>query len=45
MLGDRWDATQRLREWHIHQYAARGLAYDVGSGAVSLFVLWVQARY
>ncbi|MEU0031180.1 hypothetical protein [Streptomyces sp. NPDC006335] len=35
----------RLREWQIRQQAARGLAYGIGSGAVSLLVLWAQHRY
>jgi hypothetical protein len=34
-----------MREWQIKQHVARGLAYGVGSGAVSLLVLWVQNRY
>jgi hypothetical protein len=36
---------QRMREWQIRQQVARGRAYGVGSGAVSLLVLWVQTRY
>jgi hypothetical protein len=36
---------RRMREWQIKQQVARGLAYGIGSGAVSLIVLWVQARY
>ncbi|WP_333758847.1 hypothetical protein [Streptomyces sp. ISBFB 2968] len=36
---------RRMREWQIHQHAARGLAYGVGSGAVSLLILWTQTRY
>ncbi|WP_282703900.1 hypothetical protein [Streptomyces sp. CC219B] len=36
---------RRLREWRIHQHVARGMAYGVGSGAVSLLVIWVQTRY
>ncbi|MBB6081624.1 hypothetical protein [Streptomyces paradoxus] len=36
---------RRLWEWRIHQHAARGMAYGVGSGAVSLLLLWVQSRY
>ncbi|MFE0823770.1 hypothetical protein [Streptomyces sp. NPDC058847] len=36
---------QRMRGWQIRQQVARGLAYGVGSGAVSLLVLWVQTRY
>lgn len=36
---------RRMREWQIQQHVARGLAYGVGSGAVSLLLLWVQTRY
>ncbi|MGW0188149.1 hypothetical protein ACWDV7_20590 [Streptomyces sp. NPDC003362] len=36
---------RRLREWRLHQHLARGVAYGVGSGAVSLIVVWVQTRY
>jgi len=36
---------RRMREWQIRQHVARGLAYGVGSGAVSLLVLWAQTRY
>ena len=36
---------RRMREWRIHQQVVRGMAYGVGSGAVSLLLLWVQARY
>ncbi|MGC9499261.1 hypothetical protein [Streptomyces sp. WG7] len=36
---------RRMREWQIRQHLARGLAYGVGSGAVSLLVVWVQTRY
>lgn len=36
---------RRMREWQIRQQVARGLAYGVGSGAVSLLVVWVQTRY
>lgn len=35
---------RRMREWQIKQHVARGLAYGVGSGAVSLLVLWAQTR-
>ncbi|MEU8992882.1 hypothetical protein AB0C98_41995 [Streptomyces sp. NPDC048558] len=35
---------RRLSEWQIRQHVARGMAYGVGSGAVSLLVLWVQTR-
>jgi hypothetical protein len=36
---------QRTSGWQIRQHVARGVAYGVGSGAVSLLVLWVQTRY
>lgn len=36
---------RRLSEWQIKQHVARGLAYGVGSGAVSLLVLGVRIRY
>jgi hypothetical protein len=36
---------RRMREWQIRQQVARGLAYGVGSGAVSLIVVWAQTRY
>lgn len=36
---------QRLSDWQITQHVARGLAYGVGSGAVSILVLWAQTRY
>ncbi|MGV9237819.1 hypothetical protein [Streptomyces nigra] len=39
----RW--RRRMREWRLHQQLARGMAYGVGSGAVSLLLLWVQSRY
>ncbi|MGW7283914.1 hypothetical protein ACWGH4_00185 [Streptomyces sp. NPDC054847] len=35
---------RRLSEWRIHQYVARGMATGIGSGAVSIIILWVQAR-
>jgi len=35
---------RRIREWQIQRQVARGLAYGVSHGAVSLFVLWVQSR-
>jgi hypothetical protein len=35
---------RRLRTWQLQQQLARGLAYGVGSGAVSLLLLWVQSR-
>jgi urease alpha subunit len=36
---------RRMRAWQIRQHVARGVAYGVGSGAVSLLVLWIQTRY
>ncbi|MFF6881345.1 hypothetical protein ACFY9S_39550 [Streptomyces sp. NPDC012474] len=36
---------RRMWEWRVQQHLARGLAYGVGSGAVSLLLLWVQIRY
>lgn len=36
---------RRMREWQIKQHIVRGMAYGVGSGAVSLLVVWVQTRY
>ncbi|MFE2644631.1 hypothetical protein ACFXDO_19000 [Streptomyces nigra] len=39
----RW--LRRLRGWRLHQQLARGMAYSVGSSAVSLLLLWVQSRY
>lgn len=35
---------RRMQEWQIRQQVARGLAYGIGSGAVSLIVLWAQHR-
>ncbi|MFJ3658255.1 hypothetical protein ACIPPR_33725 [Streptomyces nigra] len=34
---------RRPSDWQIRQHLARGLAYGIGSGAVSLLVLWVQS--
>lgn len=42
---------QYLRKWVRHHgrgvqhQAIRGAAYSVGSGTVSLLILWMQARY
>jgi hypothetical protein len=36
---------RRMAKWQIKQYVARGMAYGVGSGAVSLLVGWIQTRY
>ncbi|MEV6179900.1 hypothetical protein [Streptomyces sp. NPDC052015] len=35
---------RRITRWRIHEHLARGMAYGVGSGAVSLLLLWVQTR-
>jgi hypothetical protein len=35
---------RRIREWQIQRQVARGLAYGVSHGAVSLLILWVQSR-
>ncbi|MCX4462448.1 hypothetical protein OOK58_59250 [Streptomyces sp. NBC_01728] len=43
--GRREQLRRRLREWRLHQHVARGMAYGVGSGAVSLIIVWVQTRY
>lgn len=29
----------------LAQYALRGAAFKLGTGAVSLLILWIQARY
>ena len=40
-----------LREWaqkyrrDVNTHLVRGLSYGVGSGAVSLVILWIQSRY
>lgn len=45
-LGGRMDKLrQRMSEWQIRQQVARGMAYGIGSGAVSLLILWAQTRY
>jgi hypothetical protein len=36
---------RQLSEWQVRKHLVRGMAYGVGSGAVSLLVLWVQTRY
>lgn len=44
-------AARYLREWRtrhartVQDQVLRGMAYGVGSGAVSLIVMWVEARY
>ncbi|TWD13138.1 hypothetical protein FB570_11965 [Streptomyces sp. T12] len=35
---------RRFTEWRIHQHVARGMAYGVGSSAVSVLIFWVQTR-
>lgn len=43
--------VRHLREWRarhgrtVRDQMIRGAAYGVGSGAVSLLVLWVQTRH
>lgn len=40
----RWARLWRwLSEWRVQQHLVRGMAYGVGSGAVSLLLLWVQS--
>ncbi|MFH9663633.1 hypothetical protein ACH4NF_35790 [Streptomyces sp. NPDC017248] len=34
----------RLLEWRVHQHLVRGMAYGLGSGAVSLLILWARTR-
>lgn len=49
---DRWmaRAVRYLREWParhgrtVHNQMIRGVSYGVGSGAVSLLVIWFQSR-
>lgn len=49
---DRWTAraVRYLREWRarhgrtVHNQMIRGVSYGVGSGAVSLIVVWFQSR-
>jgi hypothetical protein len=50
---DRWWArgTRYLREWPrrhgrtVHDQMVRGVSYGVGSGAVSVLVVWWQSRH
>lgn len=50
---DRWRArtTRYLREWPrrhgrtVHDQVIRGASYGVGSGAVSLLIVWFQTRH
>jgi hypothetical protein len=49
---DRWmaRAVRYLREWParhgrtVHNQMIRGVSYSLGSGAVSLLVIWFQSR-
>ncbi|SEE37302.1 hypothetical protein [Streptomyces sp. KS_5] len=36
---------QRLMAWRLHQHFARGMASALGSGAVSVIILWYRSRY
>ena len=50
---DRWmaRAVRYLREWlrrhgrTVHNQVLRGASYSVGSGAVSLIILWFETRH
>lgn len=50
---DRWmaRAVHYLREWPrrhgrtVHNQMIRGASYGVGSGAVSLIIMWWQSRH
>lgn len=50
--GDSWPRriARYLREWPghsgriVHDELLRGMSYKVGSGAVSLIVIWMQTR-
>lgn len=33
------------REHRLHVHLAQGVSYGVGSGAVSLLILWVESRF
>jgi hypothetical protein len=43
--------ARHLRKWRrrhghgVHAHLVRGLSYGVGSGAVSLLILWVENRF
>jgi hypothetical protein len=42
----RWvQIRQRIVTWRLHQHFARGMASTLGSGAVSLVLLWLHSRY
>lgn len=36
---------RRIRDWRLDQHLAQGMASALGSGAVSLVVLWFRSRY
>ena len=36
---------RRIVKWRLHQHLARGMASALGSGAVSLILLWLRSRY
>ncbi|WP_330346607.1 hypothetical protein OG858_47260 (plasmid) [Streptomyces europaeiscabiei] len=50
--GDRWSSrlARYLREWRVrhgrtvHRQMIRGASYSLGSGAVSLLLIWFEAR-
>ena len=50
---DRWmaRAVRYLREWlrrhgrTVHNQIIRGASYSLGSGAVSLIILWFETRH
>lgn len=50
---DRWmaRAVRYLREWlrrhgrTVHNQMIRGASYSLGSGAVSLIILWFETRH
>ncbi|MCX4826240.1 hypothetical protein OG883_42030 [Streptomyces sp. NBC_01142] len=50
---DRWRASthRHLRKWiavhgqSVQHQLIHGAAYTLGSGAVSLIIVWVQSRY
>ncbi|MER6562751.1 hypothetical protein ABT300_34475 [Streptomyces sp. NPDC001027] len=36
---------RRIITWRLHQYFAQSAASALGSGAVSLILLWFRSRY
>jgi hypothetical protein len=44
-------AARYLRQWSachgrtVHDQMIRGVSYGVGSGAISLLVIWIEARH